>query len=96
MKEKCMNAANLLLSQTFVLFGNDINIKSDMVFSFIILFAKHYIYSCRLQKCHPQLNVFLAKLKYRYKVEEYIARVQLKYLEFSAGWLVYKPLFEPM
>ena len=89
-----MNALNVQLTQTFILFGYDKAIKSESVFDFLILFAKYFIYLCRLQNTVPWLNMFCTKVKNRFKIEEHIARVQLDYVDFCARWATYKPFFE--
>ena len=94
MREKCMNALNVQLTQSFILFGYDKNIKSDAVFDFMILFAKYFIYSCKVQKMAPLLNVFCIKLKNRFKIEEHIAHVQLNYADFCTRWFAYKPILD--
>ena len=54
-----------------VLFSTDTNFKSDRIFEFIVLFAKHFIYRCRYDKALPRLCVFTKELKRRYEIEKY-------------------------
>ena len=92
-KEKCNNALNVKLTLLLILLGHDEGIHTDTVFDFIILFAKFYIYSCKMDASIPQLSVFLKKLNARFKIEEYNARMCFDYLDFSIKWANYKSLF---
>ena len=93
-KEKCNNASNAKVTPLLVLLGYDKDIHTDNVFDFIILFAKYYIYSCKMGSNVPQMSVFLRKLKFRYNVDEYNARINFDYPNFSMKWANYKQLFE--
>ena len=57
-KNKCNNVSNLKLTSLLILLGHDRVIKTDCVFDFIILFAKYYIYTCKIEATLPQLPVF--------------------------------------
>ena len=52
------NARTVTLHENFVLFGHDSQMKSDSTFDLIILRAKFYIYTCKLNK----INVFILSL----------------------------------
>ena len=45
----CENAVSMNLSETFVMFGYDGNLKSDSVFDFIILLAKFFTYKWKME-----------------------------------------------
>jgi len=88
--EKCLNAFNFRLTETLVIFGIDNNIKIDSVCAFILLFAKQYLYKCKLDSNAPDIDVFIVKLRNRYKIEEYNARIELRYNDFAARWQPYR------
>ena len=90
--EKCITAQNIRLTESFVLLGYDITIKTDAIFYFIILFAKYYLYTCKLERSLPQVTVFLRKLKNRYKIEEYISYLNFDHMNFSVKWFMYKTM----
>ena len=94
MNEKCNNVFDINLTPLLILFGCDKAIYTDNVFDFIILFAKWYIYGCRIDGTLPQLLVFTRKLKSRFKIEEHNARANLDHLNFSIKWANYKPIFD--
>ena len=91
--EKCPNATNMRLSEDLILFGYDRNIAIDKTVAFILTFAKKYVFQCKYQKRHPNLNEFTVKLCARFKVEEYNARIEGSFNEFHAEWAMYKDLF---
>ena len=80
------------MSESLSILGHDKNMHTDTIVEFIILFAKQYIYSCKLNMTIPNLPGFFAKLKYRFQIEEYIARKNFLYNEFSMRWYPYKLL----
>ena len=49
----CGNAVSMNLSETFVMFGGDGNLKSDSDFDFIILLAKFFNYKWKMEKKIP-------------------------------------------
>ena len=52
------NARTVTLNENVVLCGHNSQIKSDSTFDFIILHAKFYIYTCKVNKNIPQLHLF--------------------------------------
>ena len=50
----CSNATSVTLNENIVLFGQDVNFKSDNTFDLIILQAKFFIYKCKINKTIPQ------------------------------------------
>ena len=48
------NAKSVTLNENIVLFGQDVNFKSDNTFDLIILQAKFFIYKCKINKTIPQ------------------------------------------
>ena len=59
MKEKCETVLNVKFTQNLVLFGTEIDIKTDTVFDLVILQAKQFIYKCKLDKCLPTVSFLL-------------------------------------
>ena len=91
---KCGNVMNMQLTQEIVLFGNAENFESDDVIDFLILFAKFYIYKCRLDKRHPEISLFVILLIARFRIEKYMSYVNMNYDEFQWKWMLYMPLLE--
>ena len=79
-------------TKCLVLLGIDENIKIDETFYFIMLLAKQYLYKCKLDKHGPDVNVFRRVLLSRYKIEEFISRMDQTYHDFSTKWIMYKSL----
>ena len=90
---KCPNALNYTITEPLAITGHDAHMQTDTIMYFIIILGKQYIYKCKLENKGPLLQGFLAKLKHRYSVEEYIARKNLSYNEFNVKWHPYKALF---
>ncbi len=90
--EKCDHASNVKITCNLVLFGVDNKLKTDKVFDFIIIFAKSYIYRCKLEKCMPSLLSFQKQLNSRFKIEKYNAIINDHLSTFEADWHYYKPL----
>ena len=93
LNEKCQNVFNLRISETLAITGIDKDIKTDHILYFLLLFAKEYIYHCKINKDIPKLSIYLRKLHYRYKIEEYISRKNFMYNDFAARWAYFTPLF---
>ena len=92
--EKCSHASNIRISESLALLGIDKDLHIDTMFYLIILFAKQYIYYCKLDNNIPVLHIFIKKLKKRYEIEEYIARKTFTYNEFITKWILYKPVLD--
>ena len=93
MKEKCVTAAMIKLSESIVLFGTDNNVKTDNVFDLIVLLAKLFIYKCKLEKTVPTIFSFKRQLSQKYRVEEYNAKINFELFKFNIDWLPYKSMF---
>ena len=89
LKEKCETVLNVKFTQNIVLFGTEIDIRTDKVFDLVILQAKQFIYKCKLDKCLPTLSYFL-QLMLKYKIDEYNAKLSGELPTFN--WLCYKPI----
>ena len=88
------NARTVTLNENFVLFGHDSQIKSDSTFDLIILRAKFYIYTCKINKNIPQLHLFKQYLKNTFDVDKYNAILTMSYDKIAAEWLYYKKLIQ--
>ena len=71
MRDKCKTVFNVHFTENLVLFGVDNYMKTDSVFDFIILQAKQ----CRFDEQLPTLSSFVHQLTFRYKIEEYNAKI---------------------
>ena len=91
-KEKCQNAYNLRLSKGLVILGVDDNIRTDPIFDFILLFAKQYVYKCKLERCQPNIDVFKRKLSMRYRIELFNAKLDQTQNNFNTKWCSYRLL----
>ena len=94
LKEKCETALNVKCTQNLVLFGTEIDIKTDTVFDLVIPQAKQFIYKCKLDKCLPTLSCFLQQLMLKYKIDEYNAMISGELPTFILNWLCYKPVLK--
>ena len=88
------NARTVTLNENFALFGHDSQIKSDSTFDLIILRAKFYIYTCKINKNIPQLHLFKQYLKNTFDVDKYNAILTMSYDKIAAEWLYYKKLIQ--
>ena len=86
--------------QTKPVFGLDYDnsVKTDGVFRFIILFAKHYVYQCKRNMSLSRVDIFQKQLQLRYKVEEYNAKILTRQFflfifYFYKSWCNYEALF---
>ena len=75
LKETCDTALNVKFTQNLVLFGTEIDMKTDTVYDFVILQAKQFIYKWKLDKCLSTLSCFLQQLTLKYKIDEYNAKI---------------------
>ena len=87
-------ARTVMLNEKFVLFGHDSQIKSDSIFDLIILRAKFYIYTCKINKNIPELHLFKHYLKNTFEVDKYNAILTMSYDKTATEWLYYKKLIQ--
>ena len=64
-----VTAQNAKFTQNLVLFGTEIDMKTDTVFDLVILQAKQFIYKCKLDKCLLTLSCFLQQPLLKYKID---------------------------
>jgi hypothetical protein len=60
--------------------------ESDKLFNFIIIYAKYFIYSCKLQDTYPNINVFKNKLTNIMQIDKQIALNQDKLYAYETKW----------
>ena len=73
-------------TECLILFGINDNIKTENVFDFILLLAKQYLYKCKIGKQPPNIDIFRRRKKlYRYKIEEYNAKMSCSCSSFFPG-----------
>ena len=89
LQNKCQHCSTLILGKQLTLFGWKDDVGMDPVSDFIILFAKFYIYKCKLENNTPQIDNFLLVLKHRYILEKYIAAINGKTIHFEQNWKLY-------
>ena len=92
-KEKCTHCDRLNFNIELILFGVSKLINTDKPLNFIILFAKFYIYKCKLETINPILNNFIRQLQYRYIIEKNLALKNNKETEFQRNWQIYSEIF---
>ena len=83
---------NMQLSECLVILGIEDNRRVDSIFYFILLLGKQYLYQCKMNYDEPMIAAFRRRLSFRYNIEEYNARLNCTYPEFSAKWSSYKQL----
>ena len=93
LKEKCQSCTCLHINEKLVLFGVDYGMKTDTVFDLIMLSAKMFIYKCKLNNTQPLLNIFMNEMKYRYRIEMYIAKINNCYNKVMTNWFPYSNIF---
>ena len=85
---------NFTLDKELVLLGTKQNIKTDPVINFILLFAKFYIYKCKLQDSQPSIPIFSCLLKDRYSLEKCVAYTNNRQNQFENDWLAYTNIIQ--
>ena len=94
LREKCTHCDRFAFSKELVIFGLKENVMLDNAIDFIILFAKFFIYKCKLEKVIPLNKNFIKCLITRLKIERHNASAQKKFNVFKANWLPYNLLLE--
>ena len=92
--EKCHHCTRFYFCPEIVLFGLANEIYTDRIMDFIILFAKFYIYKCKLNELRPDILSFLRQLKKRLLVEEKVSEINNKDTWFEREWKMYRRLFD--
>ena len=94
LRAKCTHCDRFAFSKQLVIFGLEQNVKLDNAIDFIILFAKFFIYKCKLEKVVPLHKNFMKSLRNRLKTERCNAIVQNKLNVYEANWLPYNYFLE--
>ena len=77
---------SISLTMESVVFGV-FNVAEDfLILNHVILLAKFYIYKCKLNNTPPSLNVFIAKIKATYQIEQKIAAARDKLVKHYQKW----------
>ena len=87
--EKCHHVTNLKLDKALILFGVKEGVKTDVVFDFLILFAKYFIYKCKLEDSTPYFDRFALVLNYRFNIDKYNAYIDGRNMKFYNNWKQY-------
>ena len=90
--DKCPHTAQFNFDENLILFGVSEGIITDRVIDFLIIFAKFYIYKCKLQNTIPQVHTFFKTLKTRYNTELYCSKITNNYHNFNQQWSQFYPL----
>ena len=94
LKEKCINCDRLNLCPELVLFGTTVNVFTDKAIDSILLYAKYYIYKCKLQEIRPKLDFYISELKHRVIIEKALALRAGKANIFFDKWRIYNDLID--
>merc|ERR1712240_690751 len=70
--KRCMHSHNFEFSKNIILFGICEKTSSDKICDLIILLGKFYIYRSKVQHQILSVNIFMAELYTRYKIEREI------------------------
>ena len=70
LNKRCHHTHNFVFEEKYVLFGLNENIYTDKICDFITMFAKMYIYKCKVQQTELNLNSFINSLYYRFQIEK--------------------------
>ena len=93
--EKCIHCERLSFNEQLILFGSSDKMHTDKPICFIILFAKFFIYKCKLNNDKPHIKQFIPQLGQRLSIEHSLAYRNDKEKDFTQNWQIYKPLFKP-
>ena len=92
---KCKHIHNFKFNKVLVLMGCDSQTKTDTVADLIVLLAKQYIYTCKVQETKPTNNVFQNILYRRYQIQKEIPINKDSTQRFTEHWEPYTNIFNP-
>jgi exonuclease III len=92
LKQKCGHCSQMCLSKNIVLFGFGENVITDVIFDYLILIAKFYIYKCKMQSTIPTISGFLRYAYVRYTTDYYASMIAMNNRKFCEQWAIYRPL----
>ena len=93
LQEKCSHCDRFNLCQELTIFGTTNKIYTDKAIDSMILYAKFFVYKCKLQENRPQLNYFMTELKSRISLEKALAIRNGKMSAFNDKWKLYISIF---
>jgi hypothetical protein len=92
LKTKCCHCSQLSLNRNMVLFGFADNTITDLVFDYLLLIAKFYIYKCKMQYTVPTIKGFLSYAYVKYTAETYASMINMNHIKFCEQWKMYRSL----
>ena len=92
--EKCIHCERLSFNEQLILFGSSEKMYTDKPLCFIILFAKIFIYKCKLNNIKPHIRQFIQQLGQRLSIEHTLAFRHNRDKTFAQNWQSYKPLMQ--
>ena len=90
LREKCTHCDRLNLCQELILFGIAEHLYTDEALDSVILYAKFFIYKCKLQDIKPEVNLFFIELKHRFVIEKAVASKKGRLKKFVEKWRMYQ------
>ena len=93
-QQKCTHCDRLNLSQELILFGKTENVYTDKAIDSILLYAKYFVYKCKLQERRPLFDQCMLELKHRIKIERILAFRTGKLSSFKDKWKLYVDIFD--
>ena len=79
--DRGVNAVSITLNESIVLFGHNVNFRSDDTFDLIILVAIFFIYKCKVKKIIP-VSFFKQYLRITFEVYKHNSKVNMSYNKF--------------
>ena len=93
-QQKCTHCDRLNLSQELILFGKTENVYTDKAIDSILLYAKYFVYKCKLQGRIPLIDQCMLELKHRITIEKILAFRTGKLSSFKDKWKLYVDMFD--
>ena len=93
-QEKCTHCDRLNLSEELILFGKSENVYTDKAIDSILLYAKYFVYKCKLQERRPLIDQCISELKHRVTIEKVLASRTGKLCSFKDKWKLYADIFD--
>ena len=94
-QQKCTHCDRLNLSQELILFGKTENVYTDKAIDSILLYAKYFVYKCKLQGRIPLIDQCMLELKRHITlIEKILAFRTEKLSSFKDKWKLYVDIFD--
>ena len=92
LNSRCNEAYTFKIAENVIIFGaiEDLRDDQSIMFQFIILLAKYYIYRCKVQGLKLSCRIFVNELYNRYRIEKHI---QEDSTDFDKTWMPYLNIF---